>query len=357
VNLPVRTPTLDPLVALQQSRRLCIPSTADVRSAVALLPQPERRPLSRFGHRATLQSPRVYDGPKWFLDVAPGLVRIRKKLTAEKVSIWENDGVSDVETPTRGRVAGWSEKSRRRMMQTLESLDYHPMFESGEPAAMVTLTLPGEGDLWEQLVPDPPTFKKMVARFTIAYKDAWGEPLRGAWKMEFQKRGAPHLHILMVPPARHRRAGIRFVGPTGKREEHQLPFSNWASAKWSAIVGAEGAARADHQLRGVHVSFSEVYKYSDPRRIGSYFAKHGSFTAKDYQNEMPDHWRAAILAGESGGANFWGYWGLDKAIESVELQHRPAARRAAFVDGEPVMQRHDFRPATLWEPDAGIMSV
>lgn len=351
MNLPVRSSTLDPLVALQQARRLCIPSAADVRGAVALLPKPTARASSRFAHRVTLQSPRVYEGPKWFLDVAPGLVRIRKKLTAEKVNIWDNDGVGDEERSTRGRVTGWSEKSRNRMMQTLESLDYHPMFESGEPAAMVTLTLPGEGDLWERLVPDAPTFKKMVNKFVTSYAMAWGEPLRGVWKMEFQKRGAPHLHILMVPPARDRRAGIRFVNAAGKREDHQLPFSNWAGAKWASIVGATGAARAMHQLIGVDISYSEVYRYSDPRRIGSYFAKHGSFTAKDYQNDMPEHWRAAIIAGESGGANYWGYWGLDKAIETVELQHRPSARRAAIVDGEPVMAHHDLPRDLPWSPD------
>jgi hypothetical protein len=298
----------------------------------------------------------VYESPKWFLDVAPGLVRIRRKLMADKVSLRDNDGVPEVEAPTRGRVTGWSEKSRRRMMQTLESLDYHPMFESARPAAMVTLTLPGDG--WEQLVPDIPTFKRMVNKFVNAYRDAWGEQLRGTWKMEFQRRGAPHLHILMVPPARDARAAIRYVDAAGRRQTVQLPFSNWLSAKWAAIVGAEGTARALHQLAGTNVDFSEVYRYSDPRRIGSYFAKHGSFTAKDYQNDMPEHWRLAILAGDSGGGNFWGYWGLAKAVESVELAHRPAARRAAIVDGEPVMAHLEERaPAYLWEPDAGIMSV
>jgi hypothetical protein len=344
VNLPVRSSTLDPLVALQQARRLCIPSTADVRSAVALLPRAAARPSSTFGHGVTLESPRVYEGPKWFLDVAPGLVRIRKKLTAEPFHFGDNDGVRDDDLPTRGRVAEWSEKSRRRMIQTLESLDYHPMFESGLPAAMVTLTLPGDG--WEQLVPDVPTFKKMVNKFVNGYRDSWGEPLRGVWKMEFQRRGAPHLHILMIPPARDRRAGIRFVGSDGKRQTHQLPFSNWLSAKWAAVVGAEGTARALHQLAGTNVDFSEVYRYSDPRRIGSYFAKHGSFTAKDYQNDMPDHWRAAILAGDSGGGNFWGYWGLEKAIESVELTTRSAAEYVA----------PSYLPGS-GDPDAGIMSV
>ncbi|HWH26004.1 MAG TPA: hypothetical protein VNT53_05100 [Pseudolysinimonas sp.] len=237
--------------------------------------------------------------------------------------------IEDNDAPTRGRVTEWSERSRLRMTQTLDSLDYGPMFEPGLPAAMVTLTLPGDG--WEQLVPDIPTFKKMVDRLNVAHRPAWGQPLRGTWKMEFQKRGAPHLHILMVPPAGLSRGRGALKGKK---------YSNWLSLRWAQIVGApEGSRmRKDHELAGVEVNFATVARYSDPRRIGAYFAKHGSFSAKDYQNEMPQHWQEAIRAGETGGGNFWGYWGLEKAVVTVEL--RGSMKRASFIDGEPLLHRH-----------------
>lgn len=358
MNLAVQPPILDP-VAVYNSRHLCIPTRADVDAAAALLRPPARDyEPPEFARYRTRQSPRAYVMPRWFLTISPGVVRVGRRLSMPKEHYGHTDGVTLVEeAPRRGRVAAWSERSRNRMAVTLESLDYGPMFASGRRAAMVTLTLPGDG--WEQLVPDIPTFKRMVNRLTIAYGKAWGEPLRGTWKMEFQRRGAPHLHILMVPPAGRAR---------GRGITKGLPFSNWLSIRWAQIVGApEGTrARRDHELAGTGIDYAEVGRYSDPRRIGSYFAKHGSFAAKDYQNEMPDHWRAAILAGETGGGNFWGYWGLEKAEATIELRgnldlgsHRVRdfephrARRAAPLLGpegapQPQNRHYDSRG---WHPD------
>ncbi|GMA97195.1 hypothetical protein GCM10025881_40190 [Pseudolysinimonas kribbensis] len=351
---------LDLAPALREARMLCIPSRLDVRAAAALIPRPEPVGLSRFGHQVTNETPRRYERPAFFLDIAPGLVRVRKRLVAEKFGYGDDDGVDDSEddAPTRGRVTEWSERSRNRMTVTLESLDYEPMFsDPGRRAAMVTLTLPGVGDdgdpdYWESLVPDLPTFKKMVDRFVRAYAVTWGEHLRGVWKMEFQRRGAPHLHILMAPPARGERRSVRV-----RREGRGVTIPNqsfvkWAGYRWADIVGATGQARRDHEARGVDLSEREVERYADPRRIGTYFAKHGSFTAKDYQNDMPAHWRAKILAGESGGGNFWGYWGLEKAVETVELAPRRAgaARPAAVRAGElePLRRRSPRGTERAW---------
>ena len=336
-NLPVRTAILDPVAHYLARHQIRVPTRRDVEAAVALIPRRQPATLSRYGAQHTRQSVRAFDTPKWVLSVSPGVVSIGRKFTAPKEHFGHNDGVEEDadEGPKRGRVRGWSDKSRNRMAVTLESLDYEPMFQSGRNAAMVTLTLPGDG--WEQLVPDIPTFKAMVASFRHAYRYAWGDQLRGAWKMEFQHRGAPHLHILMVPPAGLSR---------GRGSLKGRRFEVWLRLRWAQIVGAaEGSpARRDHELAGTHVSEAEVARYSDPRRIGSYFAKHGTFSAKDYQNEMPEHWRQAIEAGETGGGNFWGYWGLDKAIVTVELQGRPMMRRASIIDGEPVMRRQTQPP-------------
>lgn len=303
-------PILDPVAAYAQ-RAVTAITRADVRAAVALVPRQQRSGLGMpYGFEHTNQSSRLYERERWYLSVSPGTVRVHSRTMAPKVSIWEDDTVTMTEEPgTRGAIYEWSRKSRARMFQTLPSLDYERMFASGGQAAMVTLTLPGEG--WEELVPDLPTFKRMLNRFQGAYQRSWGSSPVAVWKMEFQRRGAPHVHLFMVPPT-------GFARGRGTARD----FSNWLSITWAKIVGApEGSvARRNHVLAGTAVDYREGARFSDPRRIAAYFSKHGAFSEKEYQNQMPEHWRAAILEGRSGGANFWGYWQLEKAVETVELR-------------------------------------
>jgi hypothetical protein len=329
---------------LGQRRQLCIPRAGDVARAASLLPQPVPEPLSRFGHQVTRQSPRAYEGAKWFVDVAPGLIRIRRKLAAERVHFGHDDGVDTSEDRrTRGRVIGMSDRSRARMTQTVEELDFGPMYDAapGEVGALITLTLPGLGDdgdegYWERLVPDPATYKRMVKRLKDDYYRAWGRPLIALHQTEYQRRGAPHEHIFCVPPGRHERT--RMLLDDGYR---MVSFRTWLSRRWANIVGAEGGAYRRHVDAGTRVDYDDLLRYSDPRRIATYFAKHGLFSAKGYQQEPPGHWVAAIRAGSMGGMNAWGYWGLKKATVSVEIQRRAGASRpaAVTVGFEPVRYR------------------
>lgn len=214
-----------------------------------------------------------------------------------------------------GKITAWSRRSRNRMQQQLNRLDYTPLFEDGLEPAMVTLTLPGE---WEQLVPTPASYKAMVNRFATAYRDAWGIRIRGVWKMEFQERGAPHLHVLMTPPAGLSQSGT------------PLEFRQWLSLAWARAVGAEGEERVKHERAGTGIDYVGD-QYRDPRRIAQYFGKHGFFSEKEYQNDLPDLWLEAIANGERG-ARFWGVWGLEKASAVLQLNDVGSANVGALVD-------------------------
>ena len=87
--------------------------------------------------------------------------------------------------PTRGRITDFSRKSRRRLMQRLAKLKVP---EKG--MTFLTLTYPS-------IFPSPSVAK--------AHLDAWLKRIArrfpdaaGFWRLEFQKRGAPHFHLLMV---------------------------------------------------------------------------------------------------------------------------------------------------------------
>jgi hypothetical protein len=195
------------------------------------------------------------------------------------------------------------------MCDGFRSLDYSPLFEEGDFPALVTFTAPGD---WEAVFPTPRSFKKKVNLLKKSYLETWGHKITGVWKMEFQERGAPHLHVLMTPP-RGRAPG------TGES------FRDWASKTWARLCNAQGAeAYANHVKRGVDISWQEGQRYSDPRRIAVYFDKHAGYHEKDYQNVMPQLWLDAIASGESG-ATYWGYWNLVKVQETIELARDPRA--------------------------------
>ncbi|MDU7360486.1 MAG: hypothetical protein E7L00_04680 [Propionibacteriaceae bacterium] len=189
----------------------------------------------------------------------------------------------------RGTMSGWSAQSRARMVRTLAELDYTPLLARGIPA-MVTLTLPGD---WRTVCPDGARFKALVAALRKRWARRWGD-LVGVWKLEYQRRGAPHLHIYTVPP-------------------FDAAFPGWLSEAWADVVAHPNPAeRERHRLAGTGIDYADGIRSRDPRRLAVYFSKHGQYKAKGYQDQPPEGW------GNSG--RVWGYWGLRKAVVEVELR-------------------------------------
>lgn len=95
----------------------------------------------------------------------------------------ENNGEAQKPGQKRGKVAGFSQKSRMRLMRTLASVkrDNLPFF--------VTLTFPADYPTIERAKRDLDTFIKRLARKF--------PKVAGVWKLEPQKRGAPHFHLLI----------------------------------------------------------------------------------------------------------------------------------------------------------------
>lgn len=241
-------------------------------------------------------------------------------------------------TPKPGRViAVWSGRSRARMFTTIPQLDLSEWTNESGDLAMVTLTLPGD---WVAVAPTGRHFKRSIERFRSRWVRA-GLDVRGLWKLEFQRRGAPHVHLLLRVPALV--AGEVFEG--------------WLSRTWAECVAADDAFchRCDralctcevpdteyrrHLVAGTAVHYSGQ-RFSDPRRIATYFLGHSSkhTDGKEYQHIVPAEWRAD---GEGPG-RFWGYWGLKKGAVEVDLKMREwyAVRR---------MLRHVHR-ARSWRLD------
>lgn len=321
------------------------PTREDAARAVAGLPRTRRR-VAGVGTGEHAQ--RVQLGNVWRFEVAAGLIRLREYRASDwqdellSKSVCENadmESEADEDTalpPKRGKVGVWSRKSRANMLVRMASLDYAPLFEGGRKPVMLTLTLPKQ---WEEIAPDNEAWRAILRRFMARYEHAWGHRMRYVWKREFQRRGAPHLHILMTPPeGRTRGDGKRFgewVGPvwaqsclpadydarvdeqrnryrehamTGvEREEVDLDAID---AEYVALVARELGL---HEKIGAHIA--EGGNLTDPMRIAAYFAKHGLFEAKSYQNAAPELWRES----GKGVGRYWAIAGLEDTTVAVDV--------------------------------------
>lgn len=306
--LPTAHPQLPACPDFDSLWRPDFPSVEMVDQAAALIPR-----LRESLAGDTL----VGEGPRPYIRFGPGVVEIRSKdyaradrtaqravdrhaLEVESLTAYLQEHGDFPPDPLPSReVTGWSRKSRANMVRTLGLVDFSPMFEDrSRLPAMLTLTYPGD---WLTVAPTGAEVKRHLKAFRKRYQRAWGEQLRCVWKLEFQRRGAPHFHLLVVPP---------------HGEVDGLGFRAWVSQAWADIVAHPDLEQyRRHVLAGTGVDYAEGLKAKDPKRVAVYFLKHGQFRAKEYQHEVPEEWQEP----GKGPGRFWGYWGLEKVTRIVEL--------------------------------------
>ncbi|MEB3070168.1 hypothetical protein K5L39_13335 [Mycolicibacter sp. MYC017] len=217
------------------------------------------------------------------------------------------------EADSAGRsITEWSRKSRAAMCRTFAELDYTPLVESGRVPAMITLTYPGD---WEIVAPNGASVKRHMVLWRKRFQREYGEPARYIWKLEFQRRGAPHIHLWMAPPMSPGRSG--------------RGFAQWLSETWARVVDhPDPEEKARHRLAGTAIDVRNGLRACDPKRLAIYFTKHSSPNLdgdKEYQHAVPELWRQP----GRGPGRFWGVYGLKKSLGVVEVAQDAyvAARR------------------------------
>lgn len=257
------------------------------------------------------------EGPRWEIVISPGAVQVRTTDWAKSGRYRERETqrhITEVDAlagalSDRGEfpadpepcreITGWSRKSRARMVHRLCELDYTPLLsETTQLPAMLTLTYPGD---WLPVAHNGRAVKRHLKLLRKRYRRAWGQALVGVWKLEFQRRGAPHVHVLMLPPP-------------GSAEGYS--FREWISQAWAQIVAhPDPQEYRNHLLAGTGLDFAQGLRSRDPKRVAVYFTKHGSFAAKDYQHCVPEPWQHP----GQGPGRFWGYWGLRPARAGIRV--------------------------------------
>jgi len=133
----------------------------------------------------------------------------------------------------RKAISGFSKNSRRRLLRLIGTIDQTqplPLF--------ITLTYPAEFPTARE---SKKHLKEFVRQMRMAYPEA-----SGIWKLEAQKRGAPHYHVLMW--------GTGFVPAA------------WVARRWWTICGC---ISADHLKAGTQVCRAGVF-----RRVWAYAGKY-----------------------------------------------------------------------------------
>lgn len=147
------------------------------------------------------------------------------------------------ETPMgggRGEIRGFSPSARRRLIDRLMMLpwrdwDHQTRHDVDAQVVLLTLTYPAE------YPEDAETVHRHLANFHRALEHVQHGHYWAIWRMEFQKRGAPHFHILL---GFDRRISV-------------TRFELWAKATWSRVVGSGDPLHERHGADVVPVTTSK----------------------------------------------------------------------------------------------------
>ena len=148
----------------------------------------------------------------------------------------------------RGQVDGFSSASRRRLMVILNRLEW-----SGLSVAFCSLT-------YGQLFPDIETFKRHIDIFgkrMMRWAAAHGCKLSIIWKMEFQERGAPHLHLLV------------FGLPSSMTDFELRQLMRW---RWALSIGGDYWDKSDPEFW--RVPFVQADWITSKKRAMAYVSKY-----------------------------------------------------------------------------------
>jgi hypothetical protein len=193
--------------------------------------------------------------------------------------VWQHREAQLAPEPARrGVIRGFSQRSRRRLAKSCAAIPW-----GATPFYFVTLTYPAE---WST---DGKRIKADLNQFRTEWSRRFGLPL-AVWKLEFQRRGAPHFHLAIAQPDGVSMEVLRY----------------WVGHTWNRIAGD---GDVDHLRVALHPKTVEVMV----KPPSAYFSSHGEHgrDSKGYQNEVPD--------GFEDVGRFWGFWNLAPDWNEYEL--------------------------------------
>ncbi|MGH1488203.1 MAG: rolling circle replication-associated protein [Acidimicrobiales bacterium] len=210
------------------------------------------------------------------------------------IEIDEEGNVVPSKPVVREPITEFSRKSRTRLIRRCLSIPWGEYVEPDERIHVVTLTAPAD---YLAVFKDHKDGYKALRSFQDRLRYATGRKARGFWKLEFQRRGAPHWHLILITP--------RYID--GQR------LTQWLSQAWYEAVGS---GVESHLRAGTNVDIEQSLQASDALRLALYFAGYSTRKDKEYQHQVPEEgW-----VDENGSTGrFWGYFGVKPAEVEVRI--------------------------------------
>lgn len=220
-----------------------------------------------------------------FLEVYPNMIKVHTP--------WMVRVKPAIQSAKRKEVIGFSQKSRKRLLDLLHMIEF-------ENVSLVTLTYPKEYPT------DWKAHKAHLRAMRARLERKFGK-LRVVWRLEFQKRGAPHYHLVIF----------------------DAPFldAQYLSKVWAKVTKSDDA---NHAKIGVDVKRASV---KEGGRVLSYVCK---YVAKIFSDPT------SVVHARTG--RIWGRWNIEKPVPiSIAL----TTRKAVTLTGGFLSLRCG---ASNWEP-------
>jgi hypothetical protein len=239
------------------------------------------------------------------------LEREAEKKSANRASVEIYADMIKVKVPTKNTIKGggerkeckgFSDSSRRRLIQKMAQWNLNDLH-----AYFVTLTYPGVyASNWEVWKRDLDVlFKRLERKYPVL--------IGCCWRVEFQKRGAPHFHLIAV---------------TSKPCKNLVLFRSRIAEMWCEIVadgykmsGGDMVAYAPEKEKHLRAG-TGVEAVQGRKQLMAYVSK---YLAKVDQANAPDEW----------GRN-WGFRNINgqldfSPVEIVELDYSESGQLRRFV--------------------------
>ncbi len=197
----------------------------------------------------------------------------------------------------RKEICSYSWKSRKKFYESLLTIDWENIPSDTIREAVLTYPslYPKDGLIIKEQLH---SMVKRLNRFASGYGD-----ISIIWKLEFQRRGAPHYHLVLV---------------TGKEVPIKL-FREWLSKAWNEIVSdwlrEKGSLTEEefkemkekHLKAGIELAGVRKNKLGLMTYLALYISK-GKCKAKEYQHEVPEEFQNV--------GRWWGFYGRKKGLLS-----------------------------------------
>ena len=253
-------------------------------------------------------------------------------LTAIQAEKWA--GFEEKErTAKRSIVKDFSKKSRGRLLRLLASIDQK---KSGQKPTFLTGSYPGEySQDWQ-------VWKKHLHHFIVLLTQKWPR-VWGVWRLEFQKRGAPHFHFLLwggpiledvIQVFSQKHGKMIWIG--NPKNPHNQEIYTWMSQTWYRVVGSgdEKHLKAGTRIEPIR-SWNGVMWYAS-----KYLSKltSGEFVPEGYAGR---------------------YWGvIHKSLFPIEMMSWPVSESTFFKIRRVLRKKMEKKIGKRFklDPDSGLSS-